>query len=145
LSVATVWRHRQSDPEFAAAFEESLRTGALILEEEAFRRAKDGLVRKKFTKSGQPIIDPETSEEILGRRARDLIGSRFCDLHSPADRERVEDALRQVQVGLHRADVTASCIRKDETLAAIVWSLQSSLHYHRIFCVGRERLPLQSY
>lgn len=43
------------------------------------------------------------SEEILGRGAQALIGSRFCNLHCPADRGRVEEALQQVQTGFQRA------------------------------------------
>ncbi len=43
------------------------------LEQEADRRALEGLPRKKFTKSGDPIIDPETSRQYVEREYSDTL------------------------------------------------------------------------
>lgn len=52
-----------NDPNYAAAFATVKKQAVVALEDEAVRRATMGLRRKKFTKSGDPIMDPETGQQ----------------------------------------------------------------------------------
>lgn len=54
-SRASVYRWREDDTEFAAAWDDAYNTGTDVLEEEATRRATIGVPRMKFYK-GQPIM-----------------------------------------------------------------------------------------
>jgi hypothetical protein len=49
---------RASRPEFAAAWDDAYETFVDELEEEAHRRAFQGVARYRFTPAGQPILDP---------------------------------------------------------------------------------------
>ncbi len=62
---STAYDHQQSDEQFAAAWLVALDEGADVLEAEAHRRSVSGLVRKKFTKDGDPIIDPATGKQYV--------------------------------------------------------------------------------
>jgi hypothetical protein len=62
VSYQTLFNWRHNDPEFAAAVEQALRDSALVLEEEARRRAIEGLRKYRFTKDGEPIAHPVTGE-----------------------------------------------------------------------------------
>ncbi len=53
----------RDDPEYAAAFERAREEAADRLEEEAVRRAIQGVRRKRFTARGDPVIDPETKQQ----------------------------------------------------------------------------------
>lgn len=50
---------------FAAAWDEMIEAAVDDLEQEARRRAYSGLVRKKFTRTGDPIIDPATGKQYF--------------------------------------------------------------------------------
>ena len=56
----TVYFWKESDEEFAAAMATAAEQAADRLEQEARRRAVEGLRRVKFGKGGEPLIDPET-------------------------------------------------------------------------------------
>ena len=58
VSVMSVWRARQADPAFAEAYREALGASTLRLEDEAVRRAREGVRRYLYTKGGAPVIDP---------------------------------------------------------------------------------------
>lgn len=79
----TVWIRRKNDPAFASRFETSLKVGALLLEAEAIRRAKDGLMRKKFTRDGTPIIDPATGEQYVEHEYSDMLLLAVLRRHFP--------------------------------------------------------------
>jgi hypothetical protein len=88
VSVMTVWRERKSNPEFAAAYNESLGCGALFLEAEAIRRAKDGVVRMKFnSKTGLPFIDPRTGDPYMEHEYSDALMVTLLKRHIPEYRE----------------------------------------------------------
>ena len=112
--------------------EESLRQSKLIID-----HAREIICT--IDDDGNFLTVNAASETILGRPAHALIGSSFSDLHTVEDRPGVAAALRQVKTGFQTATLAARCLRKDQTLAAIAWSLQSSEHHRRVFGVGRER------
>jgi hypothetical protein len=64
---------RNSDPEFAAAWDEAIDEAADLLEEECRRRAYEGITRKKFNGRGEPIIDPETQTQYYEREYSDTL------------------------------------------------------------------------
>jgi hypothetical protein len=65
---------RAQDAAFAAEWDAALVVYAeSILEPEADRRAAEGCVRKKFTRSGEPIIDPETDKQYEEREYSDTL------------------------------------------------------------------------
>lgn len=61
LNRRVAYRHRETDPEFASAWDEALEEGTDRLEDEARRRAVDG-VEKVVVSAGAivEILDPET-------------------------------------------------------------------------------------
>ena len=85
----SVWLRRKSDAEFRSAFENSLAAGALLLEEEAIRRARDGVRRIKFnTKTGEPFIDPETNLPYVEHEYSDNLLLALLKRHFPEYREK---------------------------------------------------------
>jgi len=70
---STAYHHQQTDEAFAAAWLTALDEGADALEAEAQRRAVSGLVRKKFTKDGDPIIDPATGKQYVEKEYSDTL------------------------------------------------------------------------
>lgn len=71
---ATVWKARQSDPEFSAAYDEAVDDAVDVLEQEAWRRAAAGVerirsVRTGTTSDGKPIferiVEKEYSDTLL--------------------------------------------------------------------------------
>jgi hypothetical protein len=62
IDRGAVYDARRNCPDFAAAWEIALEEAAEFLELEARRRAYEGLVRYKFTRSGEPILHPVTKE-----------------------------------------------------------------------------------
>lgn len=83
ISRKTVWMKRRDDKQFQERFEDSLKSGALLLEAEAIRRASEGLIRKKFTKAGAPIIDPETGEQYVEHEYSDSLLLAMLRRHFP--------------------------------------------------------------
>src|SRR5687767_9183279 len=67
ISRRAAYDHRKSDKDFAARWDEAIQDAADVLEAEAHRRAVEGLVQKKFTKAGAPIIDPDTGQQYVER------------------------------------------------------------------------------
>lgn len=63
LSRAVHYQWLHDDPVYAAAFEQSREQAADRLEQEARRRAIEGVRRKKFTRAGEPIMDTETGKQ----------------------------------------------------------------------------------
>lgn len=72
ISRQTFYLHRDSNPEFAAEVKAAIESGIDKLEDEAHRRAHDGVERKKFHK-GDPIIDPETGKAYVEREYSDRL------------------------------------------------------------------------
>lgn len=69
------WMHFHwmlKDPAYAAAFAQAKGMAATLLEEEARRRAVDGLIRKKFA-DGKPVIDPKTGEQYTEMEYSDTL------------------------------------------------------------------------
>lgn len=80
----TVYRLREADTQFAAAWKEAERAGGLSLVEEAYRRAVEGVDRViRFDKDGEPITQKEYSDNLLLA----LLKARFPDEF----KERVEN------------------------------------------------------
>ncbi|MDQ6809489.1 MAG: PAS domain-containing protein [Verrucomicrobiota bacterium] len=118
--------------ESKVALEESLREIQLIID-----HAREIICT--VDQNGKLLTISSGVEPILGWRAKELVGSSFLALHLAEDRPEIESALRRVKTGLLTGNIAARCLRKDQTLASIAWSLQSSPHHRRTFCVGREQ------
>lgn len=69
----TAYEWRAESEEFAELWEQAIEAGYDLLEEEARRRAFEGLVRKKFTSKGQPVNDPATGEQYYEREYSDTL------------------------------------------------------------------------
>ena len=64
---------RKADADFRARFAASPTAGALLLDAEAVRRARDGVRRMKFNpKTGAPYIDPGTGEPYVEHEYSDM-------------------------------------------------------------------------
>ena len=57
------WLANDSDGTYVAAFKEAEEQAIEKLEQEARRRAVEGMKRKKFDSKGNPVIDPETGQQ----------------------------------------------------------------------------------
>lgn len=89
VSVMTVWRERKGNPEFTTAYEEALGCGALLLEQEAIRRAKDGVRRMKFNpKTGEPYMDPGTGKPYIEHEYSDALMVTLLKRHIPEYRDK---------------------------------------------------------
>src|SRR5215217_265766 len=60
VSRSALYEWRASDPAFAAAMAEAGEEATDLLEEEARRRAIEGVGRLTFGRDGRPLIDPRT-------------------------------------------------------------------------------------
>ena len=66
----TAYNRREADPEFAAVWDAALDQAADLLEEEARRRAYEGVRRYKFDR-GRPIMVPVVGDDGLVVRDKD--------------------------------------------------------------------------
>jgi hypothetical protein len=73
VSRTVAYDHRESDKGFAADWARAMDDAADALEAEARRRAVEGLVQKKFTKDGSPVVDPETGKQYFERAYSDTL------------------------------------------------------------------------
>lgn len=112
---------------------ESLRQSELIL-----NHARELIC--KVSGEGNVMSMSAASQDILGFAPSQLIGRKFCDLHSPEDRPQVESALRGFGRGLEHSDFIARGVRRDNQTTLIEWSAQGSSQHRKIYCVGREAL-----
>jgi hypothetical protein len=78
-----VYDWKADDLEFAAAYAEAEQEAVERLEDAARHRATEGLLRKKFTKSGEPIIDPETGAQYVERQYSDTLLIVLLKAHAP--------------------------------------------------------------
>ena len=63
LGRSTAYDLRRDDPDFAAAWDAAMETGLDALEDEAMRRAKDG-VSRFVVSGGKVVMHPETGEPL---------------------------------------------------------------------------------
>lgn len=61
-----------ADPDYVAAFARAKDHAADLLEQEARRRAHDGIQRKKFDR-GVPLMDPETGKQYVEHEYSDTL------------------------------------------------------------------------
>jgi hypothetical protein len=92
----TFYDRRDSDPAFALAVRLALADGCDLMEGEARRRAVEGLVRKKFTKGGDPIMDPATGEQYVEREYSDTLLIFLLKAHAP---EKFRDNVKHEHTG----------------------------------------------
>ena len=117
----TFYTHRDSDQEFASAASEALEIATERLEEEARRRAFDGLVRKKFDKGGKPILDPETGEQYVEREYSDTLLIFLLKAHNPKKyREAVKHEVSGPEGGPIPLKVTEIVVRTREEAASVL-------------------------
>ena len=61
-----------------------------VIRGEIRRRGVDGLIRKKFTGKGEPVIDPETGEQYVEREYSDTLISLVARSRMPEFREKTQ-------------------------------------------------------
>jgi len=93
-SMAYKWR--AADAEFAKAWDGAVEEALDLLELEARRRAHDGLVKKKFGKDGDPVIDPTTGKQYYEREYSDTLMIFLLKGGRP---EKYRENIRQEQSG----------------------------------------------
>ncbi len=100
VSRVSVWERRKNDADFKLRFESSLTAGALLLEEEAVRRARDGVRRIKFNpKTNEPYKDPETGKPYVEHEYSDGILLALLKRHFPQYHDKPSEV--NVQTNLH--------------------------------------------
>ncbi len=65
VSRTSAYEHKIKFPDFGARWEEAEQMGLDHIEAGLLTRCTHGLPRKKFTKSGDPIMDPETGKQYV--------------------------------------------------------------------------------
>jgi hypothetical protein len=73
VNRSAVYRHRETCDEFADEWDLALAEAASMLEDEAIRRARDGLVRYKFKRNGEPLLHPITGEPYYELEYSDVL------------------------------------------------------------------------
>lgn len=73
VNRTAAYHARDADKAFSDAWDRAREEACDLLELEARRRAHDGLLRKKFTRTGEPIIDPATNEQYVEREYSDSL------------------------------------------------------------------------
>jgi hypothetical protein len=87
IGRSTAYRHRQKDEAFAVAWADAEEYSTERLEEEAYRRAHDGLVRNKYDKDGNLLQEELVYSDtlmifLLKARRPDKYRERFDVNHS---------------------------------------------------------------
>ncbi len=77
LSPITVYREKKKDPEFAANVDEVMEVGYDGLEEEAIRRAKDGILKPVFFQGEECGTIREYSDSLLKELLRAYRPKKF--------------------------------------------------------------------
>jgi hypothetical protein len=65
IDNTTAYDHRKRFPDFSAAWDDAIEMALNDLEGGLVHRCIYGLKRKKFTKSGEPIYDPDTGKQYF--------------------------------------------------------------------------------
>lgn len=73
LARRTAYNWRMEDEEFATSWEAAQELGTDALEDEAVRRARYGVSRKKFTSRGEAVIDPASGEQYVEHDYSDVL------------------------------------------------------------------------
>ena len=105
---------RATDPDFAIAEQTALNSFADRLEEEAVRRAIEGVRKKKFTAKGDPVFDPETGDQYVEREFSDTL---LIFMLKGARPDKYKDRL-DVRVSKEEAEIDARFTKLVETLTA---------------------------
>ncbi len=69
----THYKWLRDDPDYPERFRQAEQEAARTLEDEAVRRATEGLRRYKFDKQGNPLINPETGEPYYEHEYSDTL------------------------------------------------------------------------
>ena len=113
------WRSRSES--FAKRWDDAIEEGTADLEEEARRRAYNGVMKKKFEK-GQPVIDPATGDQYVEREYSDILMIFLLKVRRPeVYRERLDvNAISAMTVTVQVATVETKlaidgCIIEDHS------------------------------
>ena len=93
VDPSTPYYARQSDPDFKQAWETAKLVAADTLRTEAWRRAVTGGRSYKFTKSGEPMVHPETGQAYYEMVYSDALLTLLLKAYAPdefKDRSAVE-------------------------------------------------------
>lgn len=89
----TCFRWRKRDPKFALAFERARSEAAFSLEEEARRRAVEGVRKYKFKRDGLPILHPVTGEAYYELDYSDALLALLLKANNPSKFQFAETAI----------------------------------------------------
>lgn len=73
VSRGTFDNHRRDFPEFDLAYQEAKEADTQEIEISARNRAVNGVIRKRFTRDGKPLIDPQTGKQYEEREYSDIL------------------------------------------------------------------------
>jgi len=106
VSTASHYAWLRNDEIYVESFVEAKRRACEMLEDEAKRRAVDGVRRLKFDKNGVPLVDPATGEPYIEHAYSDVLLIFLMKGNMPekyADWQRISS---EVNIS-HSADVKA--------------------------------------
>ncbi len=83
ISRQYVQKLRKDNEEFALRWADAIEEAGDRLEFEARRRAFGGIVRKKFTAKGDPVMDPDTGTQYIEREYSDGLLTLLLKAHRP--------------------------------------------------------------
>ncbi|MEX2482406.1 MAG: PAS domain-containing protein [Gammaproteobacteria bacterium] len=115
--------------------EDELRT-ALHDNEVIFANSRDMLCMLDI--EGRYVRISASAAGLLGYAPDELIGRNCLDLAHPADLERTRGALRDILTGHPTSAFENRCIRKDGTIAPLLWSAVWAPEQRKIIAVARD-------
>jgi len=71
------------NPAYVELFEQAHAEGVELIEAEVRKRAVIGEPKKRFTSTGEPLLDPETGEQVVEYIKSDRLLERYLERHSP--------------------------------------------------------------
>lgn len=88
--------------------------------------------------AGRFVQVSAASKEVFGYEPEELIGRMYIDLVHPDDRDKTMLAATDIMSGLPTSDFDNRYIRKDGSMADIMWSANWSESDRSMFCVARD-------
>ncbi|QDU55780.1 hypothetical protein [Aeoliella mucimassa] len=102
VHVSTHYRWLSNDEDYAQQFQQAQAEAANVLEEEARRRAVEGVRRYKFNRNGAPILHPETGEPYYEHAYSDSLLIVLLKANNPT---KFGDKIEQTHKGDQKAPV----------------------------------------
>lgn len=115
VSRQTVYRHRNSDPDFSAAWDEALEAAADLLEEEARRRAHDGWTEPVYQRGEHVGNVRKYSDTLLIFLLKGARPEKYRERLSIITEDAIDAEIRRLTSALEEAGQAPKAITAEAT------------------------------